>query len=67
MSTLKMEYEISNNLNALYDFMYRHLIQANFKKDAKMITEVIDLLEDLRNAWAEALKVTRGQAVGMNG
>ena len=63
MSTLKMEYSISSNLLSLYDFMYRHLIQANIKKDKKMLQEVIELLEDLRDTWSEAMKAVRTQSV----
>ena len=69
MSTLKMEYDVSQNLYQLYDFMYRHLLQANIKKSEPMFQEVIDLLEDLRNTWSEAIKIARGtqQAAGFNG
>lgn len=69
MSTLKMEYDVSGNLYQLYDFMNRHLLQANIKKSEQHFQEVIELLEDLRNTWAEAIKLSRsGQhAVGING
>ncbi|MGB8956628.1 MAG: flagellar export chaperone FliS [Tumebacillaceae bacterium] len=68
MSTLKMEYDIAKELHRLYDFMYRHLLQANIKKSEPMIQEVIELLEDLRNTWSEAIKIARTgqQAVGMD-
>ncbi|MBC7544144.1 MAG: flagellar export chaperone FliS [Candidatus Sericytochromatia bacterium] len=56
MSVLNFEVggEISKNLFSLYDFMYRHLVQANIKKDADMVREVVGLLSDLRKTWAEA-------------
>ena len=56
MSVLNFEVggEIAKNLFSLYDFMYRHLVQANIKKDADMVLEVVDLLTDLRKTWAEA-------------
>lgn len=56
MSSLNHEIggEISQNLLALYEFMYHHLVQANIKKEADRIQEVIDLLSDLRQTWAEA-------------
>jgi flagellar protein FliS len=57
--TLKMEYEISKNLYSLYDFMRFHLVQANIKKDPKKVQEVIDLVEELRDAWQEAMKIAR--------
>lgn len=56
MSVLNFEVggDISKNLFSLYDFMYRHLVQANVKKEPEMVQEVIDLLTDLRKTWAEA-------------
>jgi flagellar protein FliS len=43
--------QIAQNLRALYNFMHRHLTQANLRKDPKMIEEVIALLEDLNQSW----------------
>ncbi|PWK16169.1 flagellar export chaperone FliS [Tumebacillus permanentifrigoris] len=62
MCTLNMDVEISKNLMALYDFMNRHLLQANIKKDPALVTEVLDLVEDLRNTWVEVIKVNRSQS-----
>ncbi len=43
--------EIATNLRGLYQFMHRHLDQADLKQDPKPIEEVIRLLEDLNEAW----------------
>jgi len=43
--------EISQNLRKLYVFMGGHLGQANTKSDAKMVREVIALLEELNQGW----------------
>ena len=43
--------EVAKNLRSLYNFMYRHLGQANIKCDPQMIREVIKLLEDLNQSW----------------
>lgn len=62
MSTLDMQYEVSNNLYQLYDFMNNWLIQANFHKldgGVKKIDDVLKLLQDLRDTWAEAMKIAR--------
>jgi len=68
MTTLDMSYEVSQNLWDLYDFMRRHLVEANLKKDPRRVQDVIELLEDLRNTWAEAIKLVRAEkAVGANG
>jgi flagellar protein FliS len=43
--------EISKNLRSLYNFMHKHLSQANLKKDTAMIQEVISLLDELNQGW----------------
>ena len=43
--------EISQNLRKLYCFMGGHLRQANAKRDAQMIQEIIELLEELNQSW----------------
>ena len=42
---------IATDLRRLYQFMIRHLMQANIRNDTRMIREVIDLLEDLNEGW----------------
>lgn len=62
--TLDMQYEISNNLYSLYDFMYNHLIQANcnkFEIGIQYIDEVSNLTRDLRDTWQEAMKIAKTQ------
>ncbi len=43
--------DIATDLRRLYQFMIRHLMQANIRNDTRMIREVIDLLEDLNEGW----------------
>jgi len=43
--------EVAENLRRLYEFMIRHLTDANCKKDPRMIRDVVALLEDLNQAW----------------
>jgi len=43
--------EIAQNLRALYNFMQRHLSQANIKCDPQMVRDVISLLEELNSSW----------------
>lgn len=57
MISLNMEVgEISKNLYSLYDYMNRRLIQANIKKDPKIIDEVKGMLIELRETWDQAIK-----------
>ena len=43
--------EIAVNLRELYMFMRNHLSQANTKRNAQMIREVISLMEELNQGW----------------
>jgi len=50
--------EIAHHLRGLYLFMNRHLMQANWNNDIKGITEVIQLLSNLREGWQEVYNQT---------
>ena len=43
--------EVAQNLDSLYEYMSRRLIEANLKNDQAMLEEVITLLADLKGAW----------------
>src|ERR1700741_3805248 len=43
--------EIARNLDALYDYISRRLLEANLKNDAVILEEVRGLLADLRDTW----------------
>jgi flagellar protein FliS len=59
-TSLNMDYEISASLFALYDYLYRRLVEANIKKDAAILEEVMDFLTDLRQMWVDvALQLRR--------
>jgi flagellar protein FliS len=45
--------EIAENLDALYDYMSRRLLQANIKNDISIIEEIHGLMSNLREAWVE--------------
>jgi len=60
--TLDFKYEISNQLNSLYDYMHHRLIEANMKKDVEIMKEVRDMLREFRDTWKEAMSTAK-QAV----
>lgn len=43
--------ELAANLDNLYEYMERQLIQANLKNDITIINEVISLLLEIKTAW----------------
>jgi len=54
--------DVAANLDQLYDYYSRRLLEANLKKDLAPVVEVERLLRELRNAWAEMLHQTEGSA-----
>ena len=57
--TLDMQYEISHQLNLLYDYIYRRLLDANAKKDSAILIEARDHLRSFRDTWRDAVKLAR--------
>ncbi|MBZ9636026.1 flagellar export chaperone FliS [Clostridium sp. FP1] len=50
----------AENLMRIYDFIARRLTDANIKKSEKIMNEIIPLIEDVRDTWNEAYKLSKG-------
>ncbi len=59
--TLDMQYELSQGLSLLYDYMLDRLFEANIKKDTGILAEVLHFAKDLRDTWAQAMKLAKQQ------
>ena len=57
--TLNMDYEISHQLLPLYNYAYDRLVEGNMKSDPTIIAEASDIMTELRDAWAQAMKNAR--------
>lgn len=62
--TLDFQYEISGSLSALYDYFLRRLVEANIHKDNGPIDEVLPMIQELRETFAQADKNSRSGASG---
>ncbi|EPY2277530.1 flagellar export chaperone FliS [Clostridium sporogenes] len=62
MATLDVDQagQWGQQLMSIYEFIVRRLGEANIKKDVAIIDEVIPLIEDVRNTWYEADKLSKG-------
>lgn len=58
-SSLDMQYSISKLLRSLYQYMNRRMLEANFKKDPAILSEIAGILTELRDAWNEAIHRSR--------
>lgn len=45
--------EMTANLDSLYDYMQRRLLEANLRNDIALVDEVSDLLQTIKAAWDE--------------
>lgn len=57
--SLDMHYEVSGNLDSLYAYMLRRLMESNRNKDVTILNEVSGILLELRGTWNEAMKQLR--------
>jgi flagellar protein FliS len=55
-------WEGAENLYALYQYLFFRLVDANMQKDVKPVEEVIHIMSELREAWAQAAQNLRGKA-----
>lgn len=63
--TLNMKYEVAHSLALIYDYMYRRLVEANIKKDRELLEEVLGFAKELRDTWAQAMKLAK-QHINVN-
>ncbi|HCC07760.1 MAG TPA: flagellar export chaperone FliS [Clostridiales bacterium] len=59
ISTVDTKYDVGKNLDSMYNYIYRRLLEANFKKDKQILEEVQGYLRELRDTWKEAMEITK--------
>ncbi|MFC4684140.1 flagellar export chaperone FliS [Exiguobacterium sp. s149] len=57
--TLNKDIAISANLDSLYEYLWRRLVDANVKNDRTILDEVLDFTTELRDTWKEAMKLAK--------
>ncbi|ERG68137.1 MULTISPECIES: flagellar export chaperone FliS [Exiguobacterium] len=57
--TLNKKIAVSANLDSLYEYMWRRLVDANVKNDTTILDEVLDFTTELRDTWKEAMKLAK--------
>ncbi|MEG0852480.1 MAG: flagellar export chaperone FliS [Angelakisella sp.] len=58
-STLDMRYEVSSSLSTLYEFFIHQTVTANVRKDSALLTEIIPMVQELRDSFVQAEKLSR--------
>ena len=57
--TLDRKYEVAKDFDAVYNYLIMKLREANMKKDAAILEEVLKHLRTMRDAWKEVMQVAR--------
>lgn len=57
-STLDHRYEVAKDFDAVYSYLIRRLRDANIKKDAEILEEVLKHLRTMRDTWKEVMEKT---------
>ncbi|WP_130805954.1 flagellar export chaperone FliS [Senegalia massiliensis] len=59
MVTVDRKYEVGKELYNLYEYMNKRLMEANIKKDIEILNEIYDMSKELRDTWAQAMKLAK--------
>ncbi|MCC2820579.1 flagellar export chaperone FliS [Enterocloster sp. OA13] len=63
-STLDGQYPVSQNLSSLYEYFNYQIVQANIKKNPDPVREVLPMIMELKEAFAQADKQVRMSHTG---
>lgn len=55
--------ELCERLSAIYNFLYRRLVEVNIERDPAIFTEVIELLEYEHETWNMLMKQLEGENI----
>lgn len=58
-STLDQQYPVSQNLSSLYEYFNYQIIQANVRKSPDQVNEILPMITELKEAFAQADKQVR--------
>ena len=60
INCLDMNYPISEELLAIYDFILRNIEDANIRKEEAPLEPLLEMIDSLREAWKEISATNRG-------
>ena len=58
--TLDHKYEVSKDFDNVYTYLRKRLVEANVKKDAAILEEVLTHLRTMRDTWKEVMALNQG-------
>lgn len=61
-ATLNQKYEVAKDFEAVYDYIYHYLVQANVYKDKEALEIALKELRSMRDVWKEIMKTANNKA-----
>lgn len=58
-STLDFKYEVANDFDNVYKFIYSLLVEANIKKDAEKLEYALGHIRGMRDTWKEVMRIAK--------
>ena len=59
-ATLDHKYPVAKDFDNVYNYLKRRLFEANVKKDAEILEEVLKHLRTMRDTWKEVMTLNQG-------
>ena len=56
-ATLDKKYPVAEDFDRVYEYLLRRLYEANIKKDAEILNEVLEHLRTMRDTWKEVMRL----------
>ena len=66
INSLDMNYQISEELLAIYEFILRTAEEANMRKDPQPLDALIEIVDELRSAWEEIRVASKGNTYAVS-
>lgn len=60
-ATLNHKYPVAKDFDNVYSYLMQRLIEANIKKDAEMLQEVLGHLRTMRDTWKEVMRLAHAE------
>lgn len=60
-ATLDHKYEVAKDFDNVYNYLRKRLVEANVKKDAEILEEVLKHLRTMRDTWREVMDINQGK------
>ena len=61
-ATLDFKYQVANDFEEVYKYLYDRLVQANLKKDKEILEEVLKHLRTMHDTWKEVMRLNKQTA-----